>query len=367
MSVSIGQGLDAAAYLSAEIAAQETARIFARVWTCVGSASALASDDDWISAEVAGRGIFVQNFDGALRGYRNVCSHRHARLRSEPSGHGPVRCPYHAWTYNADGVPVGIPGNAEYFGLDRAARQALALKPVEVALCGDLVFARLEPGGPDLEAWLGPFFAPLAAATLGLGKSFTAGTVDWACNWKLGIENAIEGYHLGPIHPETFRPFVAEVLGATFAGDHSLGPSRIAEPARLSLTRTGERLGLHAVAPSDLYDHYLVFPNLCVTVTGGLTLSVQTYQPLGPDRVRIAYRLATSPGRRPDRYDSVTGRAALGAFAKFNERVLDEDRRAAESVQAGLGNGPVRRGILGTNEERILAFHEAWRRAMMAP
>jgi phenylpropionate dioxygenase-like ring-hydroxylating dioxygenase large terminal subunit len=115
----------------------------------------VANHQDFIRAEIAGRSILVQNFDGLLRGFYNVCSHRHARLRATDCGNGLLRCPYHGWTYNAEGVPVGIPGNSEYFGLDRDARQSLALRSVAVECCGDLVFARLASDGPDLATALG--------------------------------------------------------------------------------------------------------------------------------------------------------------------------------------------------------------------
>ena len=46
---------------------------------------------------------------GRPRAFLNVCSHRHTRL-CEPGIHsGKVRCPYHSWVYNREGVPVGIP------------------------------------------------------------------------------------------------------------------------------------------------------------------------------------------------------------------------------------------------------------------
>lgn len=357
-------GLEASTYTEPAILADERAALFARCWQFVGPRSSLADADDWLTAELAGRSFLVQNFGGTLRGFRNVCSHRHARLRAECRGNGLLRCPYHGWTYNEEGVPVGIPGNAEWFGLDRAARRELALPQIAVECCGDLVFARLTLDGPSLAAFLGPYFALFEQVSTLLSVPYTAGETAWRCNWKLGIENAIEGYHLGMIHPETFKPFVEAVLPASWNGDHSLGPSRLSAASLDSLERIESRLGLDRVEVSDRYDHYLVFPNLCLTVTAGLTLSIQTYEPTGPDATRLRYWLSTGSSDKPALRDGVMGRAILGAFDDFNTRVLAEDQRISEEVQLGKAFTPLPPARLGGNEDRITAFHEAWRRWM---
>ena len=358
------QGLDTATYTDPALLQAERLAVFTRCWQFVGFKSSLANHNDWLTAELAGRSVFVQNFDGVLRGFRNVCSHRHARLRGECQGNGMLRCPYHGWTYNEEGVPVGIPGNAEYFGLDREARRALALPPIAVESCGDLVFARPAEDGPSLAAYLGSYYEIFARASQKLATPYTSGEVTWHCNWKIGIESAIEGYHLNMIHPETFKHFVQAVLPSSWNGDHSLGPSRLSASAIDSLERIETRLGLSRLEVSDCYDHYLVFPNLCLTITAGLTLSVQTYEPVAPDATRLRFWLSTGTSEKPALRDGVMGRAVLGAFGDFNDRVLEEDQRISEAVQRGKAYTPLPPARLGANEDRIAAFHAAWRRGM---
>jgi phenylpropionate dioxygenase-like ring-hydroxylating dioxygenase large terminal subunit len=363
--MTVTAGLDPATYTEAEILAAERRAIFARCWHFVGLMSEIPANSDWLTAEIGGYSVIVQNFDGALRGFGNVCSHRHARLRAECRGNGHLRCPYHGWTYDKNGVPVGIPGNAEWFGLDRRAREDLALPPVAVESCGNLLFARIGSAGPNLADFLGAYHAIFAAASQTLGIGFAEGEVTWRCNWKIGVESAIEGYHLGMIHPATFKPFVRAVLPASWNGDHSLGPSLLSETALASMERIEARLGLVRLAASDRYDHYLIFPNFCLTITAGLTLSLQTYEPLTPDTLRLRFRLLTGASDRPALRDGVMGRAVLGAFAAFNDKVLEEDRGISEEVQRGkaLARRPA---CLGDNEDRLRDFHAAWRRAMTA-
>ena len=92
----------------------ENERLFGRTWHFAGFAFDLADDNDYVSLEIAGKSIVVQNFEGKLGAFLNVCSHRFSEIRCEPKGNGPLRCPYHGWTYNAEGVPVGIPSRPRF-------------------------------------------------------------------------------------------------------------------------------------------------------------------------------------------------------------------------------------------------------------
>ena len=357
-------GLDPAAYLAAETFAAERARLFERHWQLVGLRSDLARHQDFITAELAGRGVVIQNFDGALRGFRNVCSHRHARIRSADCGNGLLRCPYHGWTYNAEGVPVGIPGNAEYFGLDRAARQALALAPIAVESCGNLVFARLAAEGEDLTTALGAYAEPLQHLSQIFTEPFERRSVDWDVNWKIGVESALEGYHLDLIHPASFRPLTAGVQPSEFAGRHSYGPTELSAEGRDSIERMGTRLGLARTERYTRYDHFFLFPNIMAIASAGTFLSLQIYQPTGPETTRLRFWMLAGASSKPAQRHGIAGRAIDASLVAFNDRVLGEDRAISESVQRGkhLASGPAR---LGANEDRLAAFHAAWRAALM--
>ena len=48
----------------------------------------------------------VQNFQGELRAFDNVCLHRGAELQWETEGVRPLTCRYHGWGYDAGGEPA---------------------------------------------------------------------------------------------------------------------------------------------------------------------------------------------------------------------------------------------------------------------
>lgn len=132
-------------------------------WFCLTVRERLDDDGSHITVDLPTLSVTVQNFRGVLRGFVNACSHRGTQMREAGCGHGPLRCPYHGWVYNVDGVPVGVPDNELLFGLDRAAREALALRPVVVATWGHFVFAAVDPGTEALTTALGSLAAMIAA------------------------------------------------------------------------------------------------------------------------------------------------------------------------------------------------------------
>lgn len=114
-------------------------------WVLLAHGDDLAAHGCWATGWIGAIPVLVRNFNGSLRGFRNVCSHRFALMLTEPTGKGPLRCPYHAWVYDQDGVPKAIPFNDTDFHLDDSARKALALPAIGATMAGGLVFAHLDP------------------------------------------------------------------------------------------------------------------------------------------------------------------------------------------------------------------------------
>ena len=109
-------------YLSAEVLAEETERIFARRWTCVGRASRVAEPGAYFLATVAGESLIVlRDRHRLLRALFNVCRHRGTRICMEESGafSETIQCPYHAWTWTTDGRLIGAPHMQDVADFDK--------------------------------------------------------------------------------------------------------------------------------------------------------------------------------------------------------------------------------------------------------
>ena len=126
--------------------------------------------------------------EGHPRAFLNVCTHRHAKL-CEPGQHkGPVRCPYHSWVFNKQGIPTGIPSK-QCFPQVVAAPEQYRLAEFACEVVGQFIFVRLSSEGPGLREYLGNQYAFLERASQGMNGMLDEFQEDVAANWKVVIEN----------------------------------------------------------------------------------------------------------------------------------------------------------------------------------
>src|SRR5579863_1678383 len=187
-------------YLDERIQQLEHQRVFASNWIAVGRRDQVQTGGQFFTVELAGEPlVVVRGADGALRAFYNVCRHHAAAVATEPCGTAQhLRCPYHGWTYGLDGSLKGAPEFAGVCNFDRAAN---GLVPVRVAEWEQFVFVSLSPSAPSLETFLGDL--PARVAPLGLGniRFFERRSYTLACNWKVYVDNYLDGgYHVPHLH-----------------------------------------------------------------------------------------------------------------------------------------------------------------------
>ena len=346
-------------YWRNDILAAEYEHIFATSWLCVGFTDDLANHQDFITAQIGPHSIVVQNFNGALKAFRNVCSHRFSRIQCVKSGNRVLQCPYHGWTYDAGGKPIGIPLNKQSFGLNDADKTALALRPYALETVGRFVFVRMSATGPTLSEFLGDFHTDLAHVSDTCPDRFEQESYDWAANWKLGMDNAAEGYHVPLVHAESFGLILSTDLAISTDGDHSRYVGKLKER---SLKWWGNVAKSIKLQPGTLYPEYgnfLIFPNIVVTFSYGAFLTFQTFDPTGSDTLRINSTswLARNNGR-------MARDMVIDSLKTFSAQVRNEDAAICALAQQGVRDAGTRPPLLGELEGRIAHFQKAYTRRM---
>ncbi len=198
-------------YTDPAIFAAEMQRIFERSWVFVGHESEVAQPGDY-KTEMIGRQpvILSRHTDGQVHVLLNRCMHRGAVVCRAERGNSTVfRCMYHGWMYNTCGDLVAVPfpgGYGEDFDMT-----ALGLRQApRVASYRGFVFASLAPEGESLHDHLGLAkgyidlivdAAPAGAITVRSGVERYA----YPANWKLQIENLLDGYHPNFTHQIAFE------------------------------------------------------------------------------------------------------------------------------------------------------------------
>lgn len=190
--------------MSSDEAFREEQEKLGRVWNCLGFEKDVPEVNDWFKSSIGGRSIFVQRFEHELRGFENVCPHRFHPIRTEERGNDPIVCAFHQWRYNAEGQAIGIPKCEQMYG-KRSRELHACLSPVELALCGGLIFGRFGNGGnkPSLQEWLGPSYDILRHLSANLDKGGVA-EFRVRAHWKLMMAITLDDYHIVAVHPSTF-------------------------------------------------------------------------------------------------------------------------------------------------------------------
>lgn len=350
--------IPAQSYHSADVFAQEQATLFSELWQFAGFAHDLARPDDFVTAVVGGRSVVVQNFGGELRAFANVCSHRFARIHDCAKGNGPLRCPYHGWIYNKDGVPYSIPSRPKFDDLSPAVLASLALRRYAVEACGAFVFVRPEGPGSSLREWLGGVYDTLASAGEALGPQVDVNEMVIRANWKVAVENTLESYHVGFVHSQSFKKVGARGMDFRFDGPHSSWLSAVDATIQAQMGKIVPRFEPRPL-PVDGYFHQLVFPNLTVATTYGTSFAVQLFQPIGPGETRFVS--VVFQGRLPEGAKMSGAVLAMmnSSVAEFNRTVFAEDKTICEQVQLGVAEAE-QPGMLSYEEERVLRFQEAY-------
>ena len=359
-------------YVSPEEFKKEQSHLFSRTWIFVGMANEIPDANDYVRTNISGRDIIVQNCGGTIRAFLNACSHRHARIHEAPCGNRKLICPYHGWSYDDKGVPTGIPAKDNFPDVCANPTQ-FALRQFEVAQAGHFMFVRLSPGGPDLKSHLGHAHEFLVNASAGLNRNMDEFQGTIAANWKVVIENALEGYHVGMVHRATLgairqlsarKQDIVDHLPSD--SGHSYMINRANEEWLGKWRRYEHALGRWPFK-FDHYVHQLIFPNLTVTSFMGYSFHIQHFQPDAVGRTTVRSRIYSVHCEDQNAKGESIMRTVYDEGRRFTRKVFGEDQRVCELTYLGIQDAD-RPAILADHlEKRIAHFQQAYRKAMDTP
>lgn len=318
----------------------ERRRVFACSWQLLAHQRQLAEPGDHVVDDIAGTPVLLlRGRDGVLRAFPNVCRHRAGPL-APGSGKGmtALRCRYHGWLYGHDGRLIGAPEmqDAEDF---RVEDHCLPLLPVRE--WQGLVFVALSEAAPDFDGVYGGIAGRIEPIDLAAMRHVRRDVFDIACNWKVYVDNYLEGYHLPMVHPGLSKVLDYRAYDTELFEWHSLQHS----PLRNSEGIYGD---------GEAY-YWFVYPNVMLNVMPG-RLQTNRVLPLAPDRCRVEfdYYYAQDPATL----------ARIERDRAFSDEVQHEDIAICEAVQKGLASGFYDAGRLSPRRESGLwHFHEKLRDA----
>lgn len=198
-------GLPNAAYWSPDWLAMENKRIFQRSWVFAMADAELVEPGAIKPVEVGGTPvILVRGEDGAVRAFHNVCRHRGTQLVAKACVAGAITCPYHAWAYRLDGTLKSRPhfhGPNQLERFDTGQAEDLGLYPIRCETWNGCHFVNISGDAPDLTTWMTPMLERTQAFDFSNIRWIGKRAYTIKSNWKLVLENYMEGYHVFAAHP----------------------------------------------------------------------------------------------------------------------------------------------------------------------
>jgi choline monooxygenase len=203
-------------------------------------------------------------------------------------------------------------------------KSRVCLPKYQVETWGPFVFVNLDPQAPDLLEVLGNIPQEVAGIGCEIDQLRFAERRDYVvnCNWKVYVDNYLEGYHLPAAHPGLYR-----------AVDYA--QNRVDTYRYYSSQYAPMRQGDGGCA---LY--YWIFPNFMLNIYPD-NLSSNIILPLGHDKTLTIFEwfaYGDTPAVRPE-------------AVAFSDEIQREDIKICESVQKGLASRAYTQGRFSVKRE----------------
>ena len=210
------------AYTSQEWFDREQERIFSRTWAFAGLVGDVSEPGQYVSVQAGLNNIFiVMGEDGQLRAFHNICRHRGTQLlRAVGKTRKVITCPYHDWTYDLEGCLRSVPDRRNQFpDLDMTT---LGLKRASVARWRGMFWVHPDEDAVPISDWFGGVESRLGPHDIDALVEYHKGRMEYtiAANWKIVVENYIDGYHLSHLHSGTLSMYDHSRIESGFAGPH---------------------------------------------------------------------------------------------------------------------------------------------------
>ena len=336
-------------YLSDTVLETEKRRLFRNMWIFAGLRSTLSSRNAFLTRNIGGVPIVITSADGqTLKAFENLCAHRKMPIQHAAFGNRSLICPYHDWTYTADGCLRGVP-NAHLYEMRQSEKEQIKLREFAVASIGNLIFVNLALNPSPVESqFTSAFLSEITEASEHFDRVFAYSTFEVGYNWKLNFENVMDYNHVPFIHAASFGKIMPKREGGQKSDpvhesitwdldEDARGPASLEE---LSFSAAGDinvpaswySHLIRRYKDCDAYYNWFVYPNLNFCSFAGNYFILQQYEPISPGRTR--YHLWVVTAERNNIRQDFT--ALLRGLIEAEKKIIDEDCVFLENMQQNL-------------------------------
>jgi phenylpropionate dioxygenase-like ring-hydroxylating dioxygenase large terminal subunit len=319
-----------ALYWRQDVLELEQERIFKKGWVCPGLVADIPRPGDYLTYSIGDQPVVVvRDRDGIIRAFSNVCRHRMMLLLEGRGNVGSIVCPYHGWTYGLDGRLVGAGQMQRTECFEKAT---YVLPEIRVETWKGWIYLTIDAAAPAVADLLAPLGELVDRYGMEEYVPVLHQDLTWATNWKLLVENFMEGYH-GPVaHRAT--------VGAGVSLNDTVFPDTVSDEFTYCTFTKPEGARYGTAHPDNtrlqgIWRRTAVLPTVFPAHMYSLSPDYLWYLSLRPDgvgTVKVRIGIALAP-------EVVRAQADLPAFLEplstFFDQVNEEDRRLVEGIYRG--------------------------------
>ncbi|MBW4437365.1 MAG: Rieske 2Fe-2S domain-containing protein [Pleurocapsa minor GSE-CHR-MK-17-07R] len=329
-------------YTDAAFLELEKEKVFWKTWQPVGRADMVARPGDYFTCDVVGEPLVItRGTDGKLKAFFNVCAHRAGPVASGKGNRKSLQCKYHGWTYTLDGKLMNAP---EFDGVENWDKSAVCLQPVRVVEWGPFIFVNLDDSAPDFMEVYGSIDEEIRRKGFDIGRMRAMERRDYYidCNWKVYVDNYLEGYHVPIAHPGLYRELDYEQYRVDTFRYYSSQYAPI-RPSKDGDIQGRDRRYVRTEAEAEAL-YYWIFPNTMLNVYPD-NMSINIILPVGHDKTLTIFEWYFEEPGTGDGWESMQQTIA------FSDEIQQEDIEICETVQKGLQSRAYDRGRFSVKRE----------------
>lgn len=355
--------VDPRIYSDREIFREEQQKIFNKVWLLASHESELPNPYDFRTYRHPGGKnlVIVRGEDMKIRTFYNTCPHRGNLLVYTPSGNAKnLVCIFHQWAFNGKGECVDIPRGKDGYQ-DRVCKENVGLREVKTEVAyGGFVWVNVDDNCKPLKEHIGTaldnMLPELTAEPLEVYWYYTG---ILKTNYKLIHDTNSEFYH-DYLHYHNRITGMLDPKSGYWQRKYTAYPGGHAEVGSMVVNYDAYQGGGHSALgwpnlPPKGWKLVDLFP--CITFNlRTSTLRIDTYIPLGPDKVIFEFRAVGLKSDTPEVRRQRQKDAAV-IWSPFG-RNLHEDLLASSGQGIAMAEGADPMYVLQAREENGLIHDE---------
>ena len=315
-------------YQDKEIFALEKKNIFSKSWHLLGSINQVPNKGDYVAKTINDQPIILtRDNNNTLNTFYNVCQHRGCILLEHEGNSKQIKCGYHGWTYELSGDLRTARG----FDKELLDFKKYQLKPIKHYIWMDQIFIKFnDDDNNNLKKTLRKIEKIIEPLNFSEYKYRKRDTYKIKCNWKVYMDNYLEGFHIPLVHPKlntviNYKSYETQTFDDFSMQWCFLNPD--SSPYKNS-------------EDNNKAYYFTIYPNILFNIAPG-RLQTNTIEPIDEQNCNVIF----------DYYFKDVSEKKIKEDIVFSEEVQNEDIYICEKVQKGLKSNGFNQGIFSEKYE----------------